>query len=306
MKTFIKVTEIWVPDQSRTLLEFSSGLYGELTDFKHASEHQHFAYDEGLPGKAWAAGHPIVMRSFEQSYFKRTKAAKQAGLTCGIALPVFSGDFLLAVVLFFCGDDEEHAGAIEVWSNSTSTNENLQVLDGYYGSLEHFEAISRLAKMPKGHGIPGMAWATGMPILMEDISKAKEFIRANDAELAGITTGLGIPVTKSDDIIYIMAFLSAKTTPLAKRIQIWIPDGAHLVCQQGLSKTSNNLAEIFENITVTKGEGALGRVWLTGMPIITGNLEESKYDPKLDNLSSMLALPVIEQGRFKAIVTFLF
>ena len=122
MKTFIKVTEIWIPDKERTQLEFGSGLYGGLIDFKAASEQQHFAYNEGLPGKAWAAGHPIVLTKFEHSYFKRTAAAKQAGLTCGIAIPVFSGDFLLAVVVLLCGDDEDHAGAIEVWCNSPGSD----------------------------------------------------------------------------------------------------------------------------------------------------------------------------------------
>lgn len=306
MKTFIKVIEIWIPDKERTQLEFGSGLYGPLTEFKSASEQQHFAFDEGLPGKAWAAGHPVVLTRFEQSYFKRTVAAQKAGLTCGIALPIFSGDFLLAVVVFLCGDDEDHAGAIEVWCNDPANGDSLHVMDGYYGTLKHFESISRQVNMPKNQGLPGLAWATGMPVLMEDISKLTEFSRAVDAQQAGITTGLGIPVVNSNDQTYVMTFLSAKATPIAKRIQIWIPEGKQPVCRQGHSKNSNNLAEMFETITVNKGVGALGRVWLTGMPIISGNQEESEYNPELDNLSSMLAIPVIEQGRLKAIVTFLF
>ncbi|MEQ1485918.1 GAF domain-containing protein [Methyloglobulus sp.] len=306
MKTFIKVIEIWVPDKERTQLEFGSGLYGPLTEFKSASEQQHFAFDEGLPGKAWATGHPVVLTRFEQSYFKRTVAAQKAGLTCGIALPIFSGDFLLAVVVFLCGDDEDHAGAIEVWCNDPANRDTLRVMDGYYGTLKHFENISRQVNMPKGEGLPGLAWATGMPVLMEDISKLTEFSRAADAQQAGITTGIGIPVVNSNEETYVMTFLSAKATPIAKRIQIWIPEGKQLVCRQGHSKNSNNLAEMFETITVSKGDGALGRVWLTGMPIISGNQEESEYNPELDSLSSMLAIPVIEQGRLKAIVTFLF
>lgn len=60
MKTFIKVTEIWVLNEQRTQLQFGSGLYGALTDFKAASESQKFAYDEGLPGKAWAQGLSLI------------------------------------------------------------------------------------------------------------------------------------------------------------------------------------------------------------------------------------------------------
>jgi hypothetical protein len=306
MKTFIKVTEIWIPDKERTQLEFGSGLYGGLTDFKADSEQQKFAYNEGLPGKAWAAGHPIVLTKFEHSYFKRTAAAKNAGLTCGIAIPVFSGDFLMAVVVFLCGDDEDHAGAIEVWCNNSMSENSLTVMDGYYGTLQHFEAVSRQLSVPKGQGLAGLAWESGMPVLIDDISKADTFIRGSDAQQAGISMGIGIPVSDNPGLPYIMTFLSAKATPIAKRIQIWIPDqqGKQLICQQGYSKSSNNLAKIFETMTVNKGVGALG-LWLTGMPIITGD-HEPDYNPELDSLSSMLAIPVIEKGRLKAIVSFLF
>lgn len=307
MNTFIKVTEIWIPDKNRTQLEFSAGIYGALTEFKSASKQQHFAYNEGLPGKAWAAGHPLILTAFEHSYFKRTIAAQKAGLTCGIALPIFSGDFLLAVVVFLCGDDEEHAGAIEVWSNQPDLNDTLKVMDGYYGTLHHFEAISRQIHIAKGDGLAGIVWKTGMPVLVDDIGKAENFVRAKDASLAGISMGIGIPVSDTLGQTYIMTFLSAKTTPLAKRIQLWIPDaqGNQLICQEGYSKTHNDLAEIFETLSIKKGEGALGRVWLTGMPIITGS-HDVDYNPELDDLSRMLAIPVIKQGRLKAIVSFLF
>lgn len=306
MKTFIKVTEIWIPDRQRTQLEFGSGLYGALTDFQAASEQQRFAYDEGLPGKAWAQGHPVVLTKFEHSYFKRTAAAKVAGLTCGIAIPIFSGDFLLAVVMFLCGDDADHAGAIEVWSNRQHAG-YISVLDGYYGTLHQFEALSRQIKMAKGEGIPGLVWASGKPVLIDNIGQPEAFVRGIEAQQAGITTCIGIPVAKHGDETYVMTFLSAKATPLAKRIQIWLPNkiGQCLVCQQGYSKDNNELAQIFETLTVKKGEGALGRVWLTGMPEITGGHHDD-YRPELDDLSAMLAIPVIEQGRLQAIVTFLF
>jgi hypothetical protein len=306
MKTFIKVTEIWIPSKDRTHLEFGSGLYGPLTEFKTASEHQRFAYDEGLPGKAWAVGHPIVLKEFKDSYFKRTLPATKAGLTCGIALPIFSGEFLLAVVVFLCGDDEEHAGAIEVWCNDTANPDSLRIMDGYYGTLTHFENSSRTVTMLKGQGLPGLAWGLGMPVLIENIGTADEFKRSADATQAGITTGLAIPISSGDNQTYVMTFLSAKATPISKRIQIWKPDEEKLVCQTGYSKHNNDLAEIFETVTINKGVGALGRVWLTGMPSITGVAEDANYDLELDNLSSMLAIPVIERGRLKAIVTFMF
>ena len=302
MKTFIKVTEIWIPTKDRTQLEFGSGLYGALTEFQSTSERQRFGFDEGLPGKAWALGHPIILTEFKDSYFKRAPAAAKAGLTCGIALPVFAGEFLLAVVVFLCGDDEHHAGAIEVWQ--TDNGQALYVSDGYYGTLDHFADISRTLSLAKGEGLPGLAWASGRPVLIENIAAAQGFKRAEEAEHAGITTGLAIPVNGKGRQAYVMTFLSAKATPISKRIQIWQPQGDQLICQTGHSKRNNELAEIFETLPIAKGAGALGRVWLTGLPTITG--AHDSYSPEPDNLSSMLALPVIEAGKLSAIVTFLF
>ena len=118
MKTFIRVVELWVPDRTRTKLEFGGCLCSaEYSEFKAVSENALFAYDEGLPGKAWASGHPVILTKFANSYFKRTDEAVEAGLTCGVALPVFAGEFLMAVMVLFCGDDEKHVGAIELWHN---------------------------------------------------------------------------------------------------------------------------------------------------------------------------------------------
>jgi hypothetical protein len=305
MKTFIKVTEIWIPTKDRNRLEFSAGLYGDLHEFRVASEKESFAYDEGLPGKAWAAGHPMVLTEFDHSYFKRTKSAKKAGLTCGIAMPVFSGDFLMAVVVFLCGDDQHHAGAIEVWSNSLERNAELALVDGFYGTLDDFERLSRKTKFTKGGGLPGQVWEACLPVLIEDMGQTATFIRSADAKKAGITTAIGIPVSVVANQVYIMTFLSAKATPIAKRIQIWAPDrsGERLVCQAGYSKQNDELAEIFETISVRKGEGLLGRVWLTGVPAIRNNPGIAVTE---GSLSSMLAMPVIDKGHLKAVVTFLF
>lgn len=305
MKTFIKVAEIWIPTKDRTRLEFSAGLYGSLNEFRAASEKESFAYDEGLPGKAWACGHPLVLTEFENSYFKRTKSAKKAGLTCGIAIPVFSGEFLMAVVVFLCGDDQIHAGAIELWSNSLPDNAELAVIDGYYGTLDDFETVSMAMKFARGAGLPGLVWESGMPMLIEDLGQSPAFVRSADARKAGITTALGIPVSALASQVYIMTFLSANATPIAQRLQIWVPDESRqrLVCRSGYSKQNDELAEIFEAVSVGKGEGVLGRVWLTGVPVIRNNSSCALAE---GGLNSMLAMPVIDAGHFKAVVAFLF
>ncbi len=309
MKTFIKVTEIWVPNTKRTHLQLSNGLYGDYKAFKKISEEKQFALDQGLPGAVWAAGHPIVLTDLKHSYFERSKEADQAGLTCAIAVPVMSGEFLMAVIVFLCGDaqDDNHAGAIEVWGNDPDRINELGVIDGYYGSQEYFEFVSRKTKIMKGFGLPGMVWEKQMPVLLDDLGDSTSFIRGRDAKNAGITTGIGIPVVMNQDQVYIMTFLSAKQTPIAKYIQIWKPDNEHqkIACQSSYGTENDELVSVFDNKTFSKGEGLIGQAWLTGVPVIgESSLSGNHSDPAA--ISSMLAMPVLENGKLKAVVTFMF
>ena len=299
MKTFIKVTEIWIPGKDRTQLELASGTYGGLEDFKIASEQTRFNYYEGVPGTAWAMGHPVVVKEFTHSYFKRTDAAKKACLTCAIGIPVFSGEFLMAVVVFLCGDDEDHAGAIEVWSNDPDVDDGLGVIDGYYGTLDYFEFISRKTRIMKGFGLPGRVWEKGLPLLMTDLGQSESFIRGRDAKNAGITTALGIPLPDNAGFVYLMTFLSAKATPIARQLEIWMPDQKRerLIFNDGFSAKKINLAEVYSEKTFAKGESGIGHVWLTGMPAIVEKNE-------VENSIATLLMPVINHGLLKAVVVF--
>ncbi len=309
MKTFIKATEIWVPNKDHTYLTLKEGIYGKYKEFMKISLQKKFEYQKGLPGSVWAASHPIVITDFNNSNFERTEAAHNAGLTCAIGIPIMSGEFLMAVILFMCGDDHdnEHAGAIEVWANDKDRPNELGVIEGYYGTLDYFEFISRKTKIMKGFGLPGKVWEKKIPLLIENLGDSTSFIRGRDAKNAGITTGIAIPVVMSQEQIYIMAFLSAKKTPIAKHLQIWLPDEKHetLSCHHSYGYENDDLANIFESKTIAKGEGVIGKVWLTGVPdIAESNFSGKSSDPAAIN--SLLAMPVSEQGVLKAVVTFLF
>ena len=299
MKTFIKVTEIWVPDESRTQLKLANGIYGPLNEFKAVSEQTRFEFGQGLPGTVWQEARPVAITDLTHSCFQRTEAALQNGLTCAIALPVFAGEFLLAVMVFLCGDDEEHAGAIEVWANDSERTNELGVIEGYYGTLEYFEFISRKTKIMKSFGLPGQLWEKGLPILMSNLDDTAAFIRGREAKNAGITTALGIPFFDKGIQVYLMTFLSAKQTPIARQIEIWLPNSEtkQLEFDNGFSETGANLSETYQSKTYAKGEGMLGRVWLTGIPAIA-------EDYGVENSIETLFMPVISLGTLTAVVVF--
>jgi hypothetical protein len=144
MTTFIRAAEIWVPDSDGYLLEFAGGLYGDAPEFGALSRKMCFGRGEGLPGRVWDEGTPIVLKDLQGGYFQRAAAAKAAGLGGAVAFPVFAGDALKAVVVLFCGEASASSAAIEVWRKDSARGGELQLIDGLRGSGDtSFEPASR-------------------------------------------------------------------------------------------------------------------------------------------------------------------
>ncbi|WP_375173625.1 GAF domain-containing protein [Pseudooceanicola sp.] len=300
-RTFVEVSEIWVPEGDQLVL--AEGNYGALSEFAAASRRESFARGEGLPGKAWAEERPVVLKGFDGSYFKRTEAAKEAGLTSAVAVPVFAGATLKAVLVVLCGDDEDRTGAIEVWSEQDGL---LMLDDGYYGAAKHFEWVSQHTHFPRGQGLPGGVWSSLTPMLMRDLGSGYKFIRADSAAKAGLTTGLGLPVPVPGDRTFVLTLLSAKGTPIARRFEIWDARAARngsvkearlidgICAREGALWDPENAGN---ERKVTAWQGAIGRVLGTGVPLVEGGKPglAAGYD-------SMVAMPIHQNGELSHVV----
>jgi len=288
-KTFIRIIEYWVPNTDSGLLEFGDGLFGKAASFAAITRRLCFGRGEGLPGQAWDAGHPVVLKQFKGSYFQRIAAADDEGLTCGIAVPTFIDGRLTSVTVLFCGDDENHAGAIELWANPSAQSKDMKLVDGYYGSTgDTFEYISRGTSFRQGNGLPGMAWERQKPVFLENLGKGSGFLRADSAVKVGINRGFAIPVSTTDGSNQVMAFLSALATPIARRVEIWEPDPQHPRLQRtlGFSERDGQLnAPASAEIAATSGP--LGTAFGTGVPSVEGH---------------MIAIPIAPRGQVTSVM----
>ncbi len=309
-KTFVRVVEIWVPGADGTLLEFGGGLYGSARGFGALSRRMCFGRGEGLPGRVWSSGRPIILAQLADGYFLRARAAGAEGLTCAVALPVFGGERpsdLRAVVVMFCGDDETHVGAIELWHNDAGAGEDLKLDEGYYGgTAEIFEFVSRNTAFRKGFGLPGLAWDSGLPVVMPDLGKSTRFLRADSARKVGINRGFALPIATPGNDSYVMCFLSALATPIVRRIETWRPDAErrHLLRSEGFCETAGVLAA--GATRVEAGKGAIGRAWQDGVPLIAETLDAEAQalaaEARGAGVSSLLALPLWRNGGVAAVV----
>lgn len=308
MKTFIRVVEVWVPDAEASLLEFGGGLYGSAARFGMASRSMCFGRGEGLPGRAWDEGRPIVLTELDPSVFRRTEQARAEGLTCGIALPIFAGDTLKAVFVMFCGDDAEHAGAIELWRNDPAESREMTLDDGYYGSTaDAFEFISRRTSFHMGVGLPGMAWEAGAPVFLPDLGKSGRFLRADSAIKVGINRGFAFPVANQGDETYVLAFLSALATPLVRRLEVWSPAGSDgaLYLSEGFCETQG-LLQASTEASIAPGQGVVGRAFATAVPMVTERAADEPGPVGATGWTSVAALPVLRQDRVTAVVAWYF
>lgn len=287
-RTFIEVAEIWIPEGDQLVL--GAGSYGTLHEFAAVSDRQSFARGEGLPGRAWAEARPVVLKDLSDGRFLRAEAAAAAGLTSAVAVPVFAGEVLKAVLVVLCGDDQNRTGAIEVW---TETDGLLTLDDGYYGAAKHFEWVSQHTHFPKGQGLPGGVWAAATPMLMRDLGSGYRFIRAESAGKAGLTTGLGLPVPVPGKKTYVLTLLSALGTPIARRFEIWDARAARVghareaVLVDGICAREGRLWDEDAERRVVPWQGLIGRVLGTGLPVL-----ESGSPGLAAGYDTMVGLPV--------------
>lgn len=297
MNQFIRAAEVWTPDNKGGGLELSSYFYGNSEEFAKTSLEMTFAFDEGLPGKTWSGRKAIVMTDLSDKTFKRAEVAKLSGISCAISIPVFCGEFLRAVLVLFCGYSDEVQGAVEIWHNQQGSSNELQLLNGFYGTLDEFEWISRRLTIMRGRGLPGVAWDEESPVIMEDLASTSSFLRAKHAAKAGITTGLSIPFFETRNKVEVLTLLSAQGASLAKSFEIWMPDSESdtIKYDQGFSFVGENLAETYQGLSFAQGEESRGYCWQTGLPVISISKENEN--------EALVNLPVTSRGLLKAIVS---
>ena len=303
MNTLIKAVETWLPTPDGTLLEFGGGWYGRATAFGAISRSLCFGQGEGLPGRAWLDRRPIVLNELDGSTFRRADIAREAGYTCAVGLPLFLGEALCGVVVFFCGPDregdpQEDDGAVELWRHNARVASDMTLVDGYFGgrAADRFATLSRDTWLPRGTGLPGLAWQKGAAVLLDDLRSPGRFVRADSAAEIGINRGLAIPCSTPGDDTYVLTLLSTAATPIALRVECWAPDETRHGLRRlfGFCETEGALRSTQGGTVLA---GAIGKAFASGVPVVNdqahtepGVIGDAARDA---GLHAIVALPVM-------------
>jgi PAS domain S-box-containing protein len=67
--------------------------------------------------------------------------------------------------------------------------------------VEAFQRVTGELVLKPGEGLPGQAWKAGRPVWLGDLVEAGTFVRAREAESAGLHGGMAFPVTAADSCV---------------------------------------------------------------------------------------------------------
>jgi hypothetical protein len=306
VSTFVRATEVWVPTADGSSIDLIAGLYAEeLRHFEAISRGLRRAYGEGLAGKAWERGQPIILKNLENSFFNRYDAAHRHELACVVALPIFAGPVLKSMLVFLCNDDLQREGAIELWCAPEGEAE-ITLVDGYFGTASGFETITREAAFGRGTGLPGGVWETGLPLLIPELARSAQFARKAAAEDVGFRRAVGWPCAVRGGGAWVMAFLSSRKSPIAGRFENWLPTGAdgQFSFQGGFCESGADLAAQW---SAPLAVDAFAEVGETFVPIVTDDpaarLGEPGRSARDAGLTRAIVLPILSGSRLKAILT---
>lgn len=279
MNTFIKAAECWIPSPDQPLLEFGGGVFGPNRNFESISQRLCFGMGEGLPGQAWEERRPILLKDFDSQHFRRGAAAKAAGFQCAVALPCYQGDKLHAVLVLYCGDVSGLPAGLELWGNDPRITSDLTLRDAYYGrDAQALEPEAKDTYLPRGTGLPGIAWQRDTVVYMADLATSPRFLRGASATLAGLQSGLAIPIATQGAQAFVLTLLSAKQTPIALRIESWTSQGGKLQC--GMAQG--------EPLFLASAADLIQQAWDTGVPHFAKGEEGAA--------ASLIVIPLLADG----------
>ncbi len=306
--TFIKAAELWLPSGDGSLLELRGSAFGSAKRFESLSRSMCFGRGEGLPGRAWDVGKPVLLRDFTGTDFRRADAARQAGYSCAIALPYFREQAIAGVLVLFCGHDVTASGTLELWHHDARITSDMTLADGAYGAdMQDFEAMSRDTYLPRGCGLPGLAWQRGESVFLEDLAAAPgRFLRAEFAKQAGLLRGLALPVGSRLDDCHVLTFLAGAQLPLAQRIERWVADEARTSLRRdhAFSELHGGRSSVSATLAIAANERPSGssivQAWRDGVPVISEQPTAEEGAPAAAaaaiGATALLAIPVVWEG----------
>lgn len=124
--------------------------------------------------------------------------------------------------------------------------------------------------------------------------------------------GLAIPCTQTGPDTWVLAFLLALGTPLARRIEVWLPDTHRTALHRvaGFCEVLGKLPPGDAERSIRRGASTIGQTMVTGIPAISHHAGDEPGDlgasATAAGLQVLLARPLLRDGRLLAVIGWYF
>src|SRR5436190_5049281 len=97
----------------------------------------------------------------------------------------------------------------------------LDLIPAWYcgeGELKSFRTVSEASHFKPGVGLPGRVWESKRPAWVETVTDDANFPRSAAARIAGLKTGVGIPILSGNQVIAVLEFFMRESRAQNERL----------------------------------------------------------------------------------------
>ena len=97
----------------------------------------------------------------------------------------------------------------------------LDLVSAWYcgdGELKPFRVVSEASNFGPGVGLPGRVWESKRPAWVENVTDDPNFPRSAAARIAGLKTGVGIPILSGEQVIAVLEFFMRESRAENERL----------------------------------------------------------------------------------------
>lgn len=281
--SLLQGVEVWSPVDDTMVRQAAAPSIGELDQ---AIGQEHSRIIAGRVDEACLSKMPALI----------DLAASQIAV---LLWPVIDRDRVTSVVAIYLNRGTQDTMGAEIWSGKPGRSE-LCLNQTSYTGLDRFAKLSPYISFPKGSGLPGLAWATNIPQIVDGLASSPTFMRATGAEAEGLDIGFAVPCVSGTSLQAVALLLSGSKTPIARIFETWVPGqqggSLRLHLQAGAYVELDDVAKEAKKMSVPAGDTWIGRAWATRQPVVvcdTSGRALERNGAVEGSLTSGLAIPII-------------
>ncbi len=200
---------------------------------------------------------------------------------------------------------------MEVWIPDRERT-SLHFQAGFYRGGEPGSRAALPVRVARGQGLAGQVLLRKAPMILEDLTLYRGFVRPEVAARSGFSAGVGLPVLHGEEVEAVVTLLFAASEAGAGAFEIWrcSPDGTRMEWEDGFYGEMQAFEALSRATTFARGVGLPGQVLAARMPVLFESLSGERGFVRAGaaaaaGLSAGLGIPVLDADGVRRVLLLL-